>query len=67
MKIHVAPDLCCGAQRCVAVAGEFYKIVDGFNAFVSEYDTHDVPAGMEAAAVRGARACPERAIRIIED
>jgi len=67
MKVQVAPDLCCGAQRCAEVAGEFYRLVDGFNAFVSETETHDVPPGMEDAARRGAAECPECAIRIIED
>lgn len=67
MKVRVAPDLCCGAQRCAEVAPQFYKLVDGFNAFVSETEAYDVPPGMEEAAVRGAAECPERAIRIIED
>jgi ferredoxin len=67
MKIHVAPDLCCGAQRCAEVAGEFYKLKDGFSAFVSEHENFEVPPGMEEAALRGAAECPERAIKIIQD
>jgi ferredoxin len=66
MKVRVAPDLCCGAQRCAEAAPEFYRILDGFNALVSETETHAVPRDLEAAAVRGARACPESAIKIIE-
>ncbi len=65
MKVCVAPDLCCGAQRCAEVAPEVYKIVDGFSAFVGAGD-YEVPKELEKLAVRGARACPESAITIIE-
>jgi len=66
MKLRVVPDLCCGAQRCVAVAPDVYKLADGYNALVGQPDW-EVPAGLEPQAVRGARACPESAIKIIED
>ena len=66
MKVRVAPDLCCGAQRCAEVAPQFYKLVDGFNAFAADNQEHPVPADMVDAAVRGARACPESAITIID-
>ena len=67
MKVIVKPDLCCGAQLCVDVAGEFYSLVDGFNALVGAPGPTVVPAGMEEAAQRGAQACPECAITIITD
>ena len=67
MRVQVAPDLCCGAQRCAVVAGEFYKLANGFNALVSETESHPVPPELEAVAVRGARACPESAIKIINE
>jgi ferredoxin len=66
MKVRVAPDLCCGAQRCWEVAPEFYTLEDGFSAFVGE-ESHAVPPGLEDAARRGAAACPESAIQIIEE
>lgn len=66
MKICVAPDLCCGAQLCVQVAPEFYKLAGGFNALVTQDEPLEVPPEMEAAARRGADACPESAIRIID-
>ena len=67
MKVRVAPDLCCGAQRCAEVAGEFYKLTGGFNAFVNEREATEVPLRMEEAALRGAAECPERAIKIIRN
>jgi ferredoxin len=66
MKIRVSPDLCCGAQRCAIVAGDVYRLVDGFNALVGAPD-FEVPEGLEDSARRGAKSCPENAIRIIED
>ena len=66
MKVCVSPDLCCGAQRCAAVAPEVYKIADGFSALVGVGE-YEVPEGLEDKAVRGARACPEGAIHIIPD
>jgi len=67
MKIVVKPDLCCGAQLCVDVAGEFYSLVDGFNALVGAREPTVVPAELEEAARRGAAHCPECAIIIISD
>ena len=67
MKVRVAPDLCCGAQRCAVVAPQFYKLVGGFNAFAADGAEHPVPEDMAQAAVRGALACPESAIKIIEE
>ncbi|MDB5444865.1 MAG: 4Fe-4S single cluster domain [Phenylobacterium sp.] len=66
MKVRVAPDLCCGAQRCAIVAPEFYTLVDGYNALVGQSEPQSVPPELEQVAVRGARACPESAIQIIE-
>jgi len=66
MKVRVSPDLCCGAQRCAVVAGDVYSLVDGFNALVGATEDFEVPKGLEESARRGARACPEHAIRILE-
>jgi len=67
MKIRVSADLCCGAQRCAIVAPEVYTLKDGFNALVGAAEAFVVPEGQEAAARRGAKACPESAIKLIED
>jgi ferredoxin len=66
MKIRVSPDLCCGAQRCAIVSPDAYSLKDGFNALVGQPDWV-VPEELEKSAVRGARACPESAIRVIEE
>jgi ferredoxin len=67
MKMRVSPDLCCGAQRCAVVAPDVFTIVDGFNALVAATHDYVVPEQLKASAIRGARACPEGAIRIIEE
>ena len=67
MKIRVSADLCCGAQRCVVVAPDVYQLSDGFNALVGAAEDYVVPQHLEASARRGARACPECAIKVIED
>jgi ferredoxin len=67
MKIRVSPDLCCGAQRCAVVAPDVYKIVDGFNSLAGAPEDYLVPEPLKANAIRGARACPESAIRIIDE
>jgi len=64
MKIIVNPTLCSGHARCASVAPEVYELNDdGYVGFAEK----DVPPGLEAQARRGARACPERAITVIED
>jgi ferredoxin len=67
MKIRVSADLCCGAQRCAIVAPEVYTLADGFNALVGKAEDWTVPEGLEAAAKRGAKACPECAIKVVEE
>jgi len=64
MKVVVDQKKCSGHARCAAVAPEFYELdSDGYIAFGEK----QVPAGLEAVAQRGARACPERAITVVED
>lgn len=67
MKIRVSADLCCGAQRCAVVAPEVYQLQDGFNALVGATEDYVVPVALETQAAKGARACPERAIQVVED
>lgn len=64
MKIKIDKEHCVGNARCAAISEVLYKLdEDGYIA-VTEVD---VPPGMEDLARRGARACPERIIEIIED
>ena len=64
MKIRIDKERCVGNARCWAVAPELYPLDD--EGYIAVEDI-DVPAGQEELAIRGARACPERVIEIIED
>jgi ferredoxin len=64
MKIRVDVDSCSGQARCAAVAGDIYKLDDvGYNAT----DELDVDEASITLACRGALACPEGAITILDD
>ena len=64
MKIKIDKASCAGNARCAAVSAELFPLdEDGYIA-ISEID---VPKGMEELAKRGARACPERIIVVVEE
>jgi len=64
MRVKVNTSMCSGHARCVAVAPHVFTLNDdGYNVTPESV----VPAGYEQEARRGAMACPERAITIIED
>ena len=64
MKIRIDKARCVGNARCWAVAADLYPLDDdGYIAI----EGFDVPEGQEELARRGARACPERVIEIIEE
>jgi ferredoxin len=63
MKIKVREGACQGHARCAALAPEIFKLDDV--GFILPDDI-EVPAGQEAIARRGARACPERALVVEE-
>jgi ferredoxin len=64
MKIRVIEGKCCGQARCAAVAPEFFILNDEGYLDIPE---RQIAPEQEALARRGARACPERAIMVIED
>ena len=64
VKIRIDKAACVGNARCWAVSEALFPLDDDGYIAVQEVD---VPPGMEALARRGARACPERVITIIED
>jgi ferredoxin len=64
MRIKIDRQNCQGNARCAAIAGGLYVLDEG--GYIAS-DGFEVPAGMEDQARRGARACPERAITVIED
>lgn len=64
MKIRIDVARCAGHARCAAVAPDlFVPNIDGYMT-VPEFN---VPKGLEALAIRAARACPERVISVIDE
>ena len=64
MRVIIDRARCQGHARCAAVAPDIYRLDDnGYVAIESFEPTPD----QEALARRGARACPEQIITIIED
>ena len=63
LLIKVDRRLCSGHARCAAVAGDVYRLDDD-GYCISDGDI--VPEALETLARRGARACPERAIELVE-
>jgi ferredoxin len=64
MQIHVDATRCQGHARCLAEGPEIYVLdEDGYNST----DLYDVPPNLEAQARRGALACPEQALTVLED
>ena len=63
MRVQVDRSRCQGHARCWAEASDLYLLDDdGY----STVDDVEVLPGLEDAARRGAAACPERAISIVE-
>lgn len=64
MRVVVDTTLCSGHARCHATAPEVYALDEiGY----VELESADVTSADEAAARRGAQACPERALAVVED
>ncbi len=64
MKIRIDKAACVGNARCAAISEVLYPLDDDGYIAVEEVE---VPPGMEDLARRGARACPERVITIVEE
>ena len=67
MKAHIDEVNCSGHGRCAKYAPNVYRLndEDGYNA--DRGCTIEVPASEEENARLGAKACPERAITIVEE
>jgi ferredoxin len=64
MKIVADQQRCSGHARCASVAPDVFTLNDdGYIGF----DIRDVPAELSARARRGVGACPERALKLVED
>jgi ferredoxin len=64
MKIISDKSRCAGHARCAAVAAELFELDE--NGYIG-FDQKPVPEGAEDSARRGVRACPERALRLVEN
>lgn len=64
MKIRIDKERCVGNARCWTVAADLYPLDD--DGYIAT-EGFAVPEGLEDLARRGARACPERVIEVIED
>lgn len=62
MKIIFDITRCAGHARCNSVAPDLYELND--EGYIAG-DGFEVGAGDEKRAYKGARACPERAIRTV--
>ena len=64
MKILVDAQACQGHARCISEGPDVYVLDDqGYNST----NIDDVPPALQDQARRGALACPERAITIVEN
>jgi ferredoxin len=63
MRIEADLDACLAYGNCVAVSPEVYDLPDQ----KVEILMPEPPADMQAAARKGARRCPAKALRVIED
>ncbi len=64
MNIKIDKDRCVGNARYWAIAPDLYEMND--DGYIT-IDGFDVPERLVAIARRGARACPENVITIVED
>lgn len=64
MKIIVKRSLCSGHARCASVASDLFRLND--DGYI-DMDDFEVPPGQEELARKGARACPERALRVAKE
>ena len=64
VKIHIEKAKCVGNARCAAIAPGLYALDD--DGYIAS-EGFVVPAGEEALARRGARACPERIIHVQDE
>lgn len=64
MKIIADITKCCGHARCAAVAESLFVLDD--NGYIAIREVQ-VPPELQSLARRGVRACPERALSLVED
>ncbi|TWC40158.1 ferredoxin [Pseudomonas sp. SJZ079] len=64
MKVRINQQACAGHARCNHVAPGLYSLDD--NGYIASTGFR-VEVGQQALALRGARACPERIIEMLDE
>jgi ferredoxin len=64
MKIVANKTRCAGHARCAAVSGQVFELDE--NGYIG-FEEKQVPAELQEVARRGVRACPERALKLLEN
>lgn len=64
MKVRINQQACAGHARCNHVAPGLYSLDD--NGYIASTG-FTIEAGQQPLALRGARACPERIIEVIDE
>lgn len=65
MRVKIDGENCSGHGRCAKYAPNVYRLDDdGYN--IDRGNEIDVPVGEEDKALLGIKACPERAISIVD-
>lgn len=65
MRVHISEELCSGQGRCWKFAPHVYDLDDGgFNT--DRGREIEIAQGEEKAATMGMKACPERAITVVQ-
>jgi ferredoxin len=65
MRMKIDGENCSGHGRCAKYAPNVFRLDDdGYNA--DRGGEIEVPAGEEKAALMGMKACPEKAISVVE-
>jgi len=63
MKIIADKTRCAGHARCATVSETLFELDD--NGYI-RFTARTVPEGLEELARRGIRACPERALKLVD-
>jgi ferredoxin len=64
MKIVANKTRCAGHARCAAVSDQLFEL--DANGYIGFEEKH-VPLELQELARRGVRACPERALKLVEN
>jgi ferredoxin len=63
MRVTVDADVCGGHGACLSTCPDVFRLTDdGYAEVMPEFETGDVPAGLEAAVEQAALHCPTKAI-----